>query len=237
MNIFGRITSWAFIVVSLCTLEVATFNGVAADWQEVFEGSMNDLARWNGVEEGRIDSTSDGLALKGDNIQASIVLTTAQRFPEKKSYRVEVSNLKFATQYNNVSAFLDVGFGNETKDMALCLRLTRFGDGAKIVFNNQSFDLVARPYLNEGKVSIQIEYDNAFRRVTVIQSQGKFKKQEAGVMTVSGPIVLFEKEFPEELDMGKDGTPFMIAAESRGNGGMVESVGTLVEGLSIMSQK
>ncbi len=230
-------TSTAFCLAILISSHFCF--GEPAEWKEVFNDVPSDVSKWSGPELNRVSVASHGFVFSGGNMEPNIVIGTNQRFTGTGSIRITFSNVKFGTGYNNAGAFFDVGLANDVKDMAFCLRMTRFGDGGAFVCDNTSYDLTNRPYLEDGKVAIQMTYDAETRRILVQQLAGKYKPQgSASVAGVTGePVTLFDKVLDGKLDLGTAGYPLMIAGASRGNGGYTGEEGATISDITVETNR
>jgi hypothetical protein len=205
------------------------------EWNEVFSDVPADVSKWSGPEVDRISIGARGFVFSGSNSDPNIVVCTNQRFTGTGSFRISFSNLGFGTDYNNVTAYFIIGFANDPSDLALGIRLTRFGDGGELVFNNIRYDLINRPYLAEGKVTIQIQYEASTKRVLVQQYAGKYKRQDGSAVAgvTDEPVTLFDKCMEQPLELGTTGYPLMVAGESQHNGGYAGDEGATVSDITV----
>lgn len=222
------------LLASLCVVGWAgTLRAeVAAPWSEVFSDIPTDMSKWQSPEVYTLEEP--GFSFRGGDADKNVQLYTEQTFPDGHSYILRASGISFATKFNNSSAHLIFGFARDRRLIPLGLKLTRFGDGCELVYNNQTFALSNRPYLEAGGVEIQLEYDAATYRVIVTQSKGKYKTKGGNTIKSAerSPVVLIEKTFTEPANMG---VPLMIYGESKHNGGYVGK-GLKISDISVQSQ-
>lgn len=194
------------------------------EWRPASMATLGEISEWQGDGIERATTINDEFTFTGGNEDDNISIFTKHLFPGGMNYLIKVANIKFGTPLNNTSAYFDVGFAADPTNIALGLRLTRFGDGGQIVYNTISEPLIVQPYIADGGTAVTIEYDQTTHRLIVSQTAGKYKDQDGQVRGVIGDVavVLFEKTFTDPLDLGATGSPLMLNLNARNNGGIVD---------------
>lgn len=219
---------------TLIMLSIKPCPAQAGGSKEVFSDIPENLSKWESPEIERVQIVNERFSLKSKDRDKNIELKTIETFPPGHSYTLSASNIYFATKFNNSSAYFYFGFGSNKFSMPLCLKLTRFGDNSKLVYNGVEYPLAIKPYLDAGGVEIQIEYDHTSHRVVVVQTKGRYKKNKELFSAWRTSIILYENTFPEPANF-ESGMPIIIRAMSRTNGGTVGENGATISNIMLFA--
>lgn len=194
--------------IALCSMGAIFFGGVAtsatpvnARASTIFFDTFNAdesvvFNQWSSDQASRITigGEKQAMLLSGSNIDDNIFVQTADVIITRPAhYRLSFDDVKHATPWNHSSSYLQIGIQD-----GLAIRITTYGDGGKLVYNGEVYDLVKAPYGIYGHIAIEMDYDHTNRTVTITQTNGKYK--EGGVIKTATNNVLAEMTFSDPID-------------------------------------
>ncbi|OAM91270.1 hypothetical protein AW736_04170, partial [Termitidicoccus mucosus] len=135
-------------------------------------------------------------------------------------------SLQWKSRANPDAARFVVGLGDR-----LGVGVTAGGNGGVLYYNGTAYPLDAGPVCENGSVALSIRYIAAEKRVVVLQTGGSYRDTGGTQTAPAYGAKLADQTFDAPIDPAA--APFVIRAETQGNGGFDEGTPTTINNISI----